>query len=543
MSFRIKTLLVSLAPLLSVAALLAQNADPRLIDAVKRGDEESLRSLLKQGANVNQKQPDGATALAWAVHRDDVKLADLLIRAGADVNAVNDYRVAPLSIACDNGNSTMVEFLLAAKANPNTATWTGETALMTCAHRGNLAAVQSLLARKANVNAAEGRHGQTALMWAVADAHPEIARALIEHGADLRAETKREQAWAFATYDDGTQEMPSGGYTALHFAVRHDAVEPARVLLDAGANVNQKAADGMTPLLLAEANGYEQLAIFLIEKGADPKSADPNGVTALHYSIRQGLGLVTSGGRGSGPARNMRDLVKVILDRGADPNARLSKPPARIRLVGAPRLEPEGATPLLLAAASRDLSLMKMLLAAGANPNLTTADNTNALMLAVGFASPARVSKEQEKNILEIARLLVDLGNDVNAINTNDERMINGKTAVHAATYLGMDSVIQFLAEKGARVTVPDRCGETPLNIALGDPALLRYSTERIRGGYKSTADLLRKLGGDVPVGKPEVPCVLLAGIHARFSSPSKKINYKPDGAEAQPAAKPQEAN
>ena len=183
--------------------------------------------------------------------------------------------------------------------------------------------------------------------------------------------------------------------------------------------------------------------------------------------------------------------------------------------------------------------------AAGADPKATTADNTTALMMAAGLAGSsgnggrrARPSKEQEKEVLDIVQLLVELGNNVKAVNGNIERTINGKTAVHAATYQGMDSVIQFLAEKGADVTAADSCGETPMNIALGDPAHLRYQTERIRGGYKSTAELLRKLGGDVPPGVPDVPCESLAGTHARFTSPTKLMTYKPDGARSEATTK-----
>ena len=550
-------MLVSLAPLLAVTALLAQNADFRLIEAVTSGDRESARSLLKQGVNVNQKQLDGATALAWAVHYDNLELVKLLIAAGADVNAANDYGVTPLALACDNGSVVMVETLLNARADPDRPRLSGETPMMTCVYRGSVGGARALLARGANVNAAETRHGQTALMWAAEHKHPDLVRVLIEHGADVHARTKPGAPWRFATYpnSEGTQEVRSGGYTPLHFAARRGDLESIKVLLAAGAKLNEPAADGLTPFLLACANSYESVALFLLEKGADPHTADGNGVAPLHYAIGKGLSLASGGGRGGGPEPpNMRKLVEGLLAKRVNPNVRLGKPPLRMRLVGAPLIEPEGATPFLLAAASRDLPLLQRLLAAGADPKATTTDNTTALMMAAGLAGASgsgargRANKEQEKEALEIVQVLVELGNDVNAVNTNIERTINGKTAVHAATYQGMDSVIQFLAEKGANLAAADRCGETPMNIALGDPGHLRYQTERIRGGYKSTAELLRKLGGDVPPGVPEVRCENLAGTRARFTSPTKLITYKPDGTKPEATmkgdtAKPADAN
>lgn len=525
MGIRIRLLLPWVASVVSVTTLLAADADLRLVEAARRNDTQSIQSLLKQRINVNQTQPEGATALMWAAHHDNAETADLLINAGADVNAANDYGVAPLSIACGNGSSAMVGLLLKAKANPNAAKQTGETPLMTCARRGNLDAVRLLLARGANVNASENRHGQTALMWAAAKNHHQVVRVLVEHGADVQAKTKRVKPWQLATYLGGAQDVVQGDYTPVFFAVQQNALDAVEVLVGAGATLNEAAADGMTPLLMAAASGHEQLALLLVDRGSDPNAADQNGVTALHYAIQRGLAIVGGVRRRVGP--NMRELVKALLAHGADPNARFMQLPLRARMIGQPRSGPEGATPFHLAAASNDIPLMRMLLAAGANPNLRTSDNTTALMLATGIAAEARGrrSKEQEQNVLESVQLLVELGNDVNAASTNEERLINGKTAMHVATHLGMDSVIQFLAEQGANVGAADKCGETPLNVALGDPAQVGTVWERLpEGGHKSTAQLLRKLGGDVPLPAPDVPCTTLGQIHYRYSSPLNKV-------------------
>ena len=185
MDGRVKVIVLAgwwVVSLLSVASLAAAGGDLRVVDAVMKGDKEAVRSLLKENADVNAPQPDGATALAWAVHRDDLETAELLINAAANVNAANDYGVTPLSLACTNLNAAMVEKLLKAGADPNAAQWTGETPLMTAARTGDADAVNSLLAHGADVNAKETRRGQTALMWAIAERHAEVARVLIEHG-------------------------------------------------------------------------------------------------------------------------------------------------------------------------------------------------------------------------------------------------------------------------------------------------------------------------------------------------------------------------
>ena len=295
MGIRLKSLSWCIVPLLSIVSLAAPGSDLRLVDAVKSKDIEAVRSLLKQHVDVNTPQADGATALAWAAHWNDLETADMLIRAGANVNAANDYGVTPLWEACNNANAAMVEKLSKAGANPNaTLPATGETALMVCANTGNAEAVKSLLGHGADVSVKEKQKGQTALMWALEEAHPDVARLLMEHGADVRAKSK-------------------GGFTPLLFAARVGDIGSALVLLEAGADVNEampappapenpgdRAASfapapeavspgAMTPLLLASASGQEALAIFLLEKGANPNAREQSGATALHYAVLKGI--------------------------------------------------------------------------------------------------------------------------------------------------------------------------------------------------------------------------------------------------------------
>src|SRR5579885_1944914 len=281
-----------LVALLAVAGLSAATPDLRLVDAAKKQDKDLVRVLIGQHADVNAATPDGATALTWAVHWDDLEMADLLIRAGANANTANDYGVTPLSLACSNRDAQMVEKLLEAKANPNAALWTGETPLMTAINSGSLDSVKVLLAHGANVNVKENRHDQTPLMWAIAFHQPEIARLLIEHGADVEAKTKLEGGFkpmVFAAYGSDVHAVSEGGWAPLHFAARAGDLETTKLLLAKGAKVNEPTPEDGTALILAASNGYEKLALFLLDNGADPNAKDASGVTALHYSMRDGL--------------------------------------------------------------------------------------------------------------------------------------------------------------------------------------------------------------------------------------------------------------
>src|SRR5438309_2739249 len=339
------------APLLSIASFAGTSGDLRLVDAAKNRDREAVRSLLQQHVDVNTPQADGATPLAWAAHWDDTETADLLIRAGANVNAANSYGVTPLSLACTNQNAAMVEKLLKAGADPNGVP-TGTPVLMTAARTGNVDIVKALLAHGADANAKESARGQTALMWAVAEKHPEVERLLIDHGADVHARS-------------------TSGFTPLLFAAQQGDVDSARMLLEAGANINDTAPEDGSALVVATHSGHEALALFLLEKGADPNSPDAYGITALHYALLKGLARVSGvrpiSGAGYLYRPNMRELVKALLEHGANPNIRVAKfpPMPNTRQFKLIDLTPVGATPFLLAAASYDAGIMRPLGAGG----------------------------------------------------------------------------------------------------------------------------------------------------------------------------------
>lgn len=489
MSFTVRTLGIWwLAPLLSIAGFAATGGDLRLVDAAKGRNHEAVRSLLQQHVDVNTPQADGATALAWAAHWDDMETADLLIHAGANVNAANGYGVTPLSLACTNQSATMVEKLLKAGADPNGVP-SGTPVLMMAARTGNVDIVKSLLAHGADANAKESARGQTALMWAVAEKHPEVERLLIDHGADVHSHS-------------------TSGFTPLLFAAQQGDVDSARMLLDAGANVNDAAEDG-TALVLATHSGHEALALFLLEKGADPNATDAYGITALHYALLKGLarmsGVRPISGAGYLYRPNMPELVKALLEHRANPNIRVAKfpPMPNTRQFKLIDLTPVGATPFLLAAASYDAGIMRLLAAHGADPLLTDQAKNTALIMAAGFAEGITHAvdrpQQDDKDALEAVRAAVELGADVNA--TNDI----GDTAIHGAAYVGANDIIQFLAEKGAKVDTENVYGQTAWTIAaeVMTPGLAKDKDLRPRNSHLNTADLLVKLGAK-PVNTPE---------------------------------------
>ncbi len=446
-----------LALLMSVTSLAASGNDLRLVEAAKRGDKEAVRSLLKEGADVNMPHGDGATALAWAAHRNDLETAELLLRAGANANAANDYGVTPLSLACAQGNAAMVEKLLDAGADPNAALLSGETALMAAVNRGSVGAVKLLLAHGADANAKGGRGEQTALMWAAAEKHPEIVGWLVEHGADVHARSQ-------------------GAFTPLLFAAQQGDERSARILLAAGANVNEASPkDGMTALLVASASGHEALAAFFLEQGADPNALDDKGFTALHHAAWD---------------RNMPGLVKALLTHGANPNARLRKDPRRSANEG---VSMKGATPIVLAADIRNISAVRSLAAGGADPLMETENHSTSLMMAAGVSTSISNSRSdaEKKRALETVKRLEELGVDVNAAG------VYGWTALHGAAYQGLDAVIEFLVGRGAKMDVMDEFGQTPLSIAYAvvteGLGTKREQSPRIL--RKSTSELLLKLG------------------------------------------------
>ena len=437
---------------LSLLALAATGRPP-IVDAARTGDTEALRALLQKKADVNATEGDGSTALHWVSYRDDVEGARLLLRAGAKVNAANDLGATPLWAASQNGSEAMVRLLLDAGANPNAALLLGETPLMVAARAGKGAVAELLIAKDANINAHAAR-GQTALMWAVAQKHPDVVKILLAHGADFRA---RSDSWSEVMalpphgYLEYNRAIPHGSDTALLFAARVDDLESAKLLVGAGADVNDADAWGVSATTLAAHSDFVDVVELLLEKGADPNAAAA-GFTALHAAVMH------------------RDekMVAALLAHGADPNAPLRTWTPTRRSSRDFHFSPElvGATPFWLAARFNSPAIMQLLVKAGADPLFvhhgehvvegrggkeyeTRRDATTALMAAAGMGGGTAwetLSRARREALgLEAAQLALELGVDINAANTD------GRTALDGARTSKFDSLVKFLTEKGAR--------------------------------------------------------------------------------------------
>ena len=432
-------------------------------DAVKRQDSAALQALLQEGADVDQPQGDGATALHWAVYRDDLETTRLLLAAGATVGAANDLGVTPLWLACNNGSAALVEALLVAGADPDAALPSGETPLMTAARTGNAGAARLLLAHGADANAREGAHGQTALMWAVSQRHPKVVRVLLEHGAGVNDRSNAyPQVVSSAGNADprGVFEVMQGGYAPLLFAARQGDLQSARLLLAAGADVDDAAASGTSALVVAAHSGHGTLAALLLEAGADPGAAGA-GYSALHAAVLRGdLGL-----------------VRTLLAHGADPDAVLERgtPARRVSADWTLRHAMIGATPFWLAARFREPEIMRVLSEHGADPRVVKDGETAVTAAIQGGTTRGRFGiqppdpDEEGRRTLQAVALALDMGADVNA------QIESGDTALHLATSRGLSDVIRLLAERGAALDARNARGQTPLGVATSDTvALLR---------------------------------------------------------------------
>lgn len=553
------TLRLALAILTAMPALA--NSGDALIDAARADDQSAVAALLSKGADVNARQEDGATSLAWAANHSNIAIAELLLSRGANPDLTNELGIGPLSLAISNGSLPMVKLLLSKGANPDVPRENGETPLMTAARLGQVETMQLLLSRGANANARDKKFGQTALMWAAG--HPAAVRLLVDHGADVRVVTT---AWdvKYTIYapttvtlgktgipwnTDGAYTSRKGGQNALFFAVQKHDLESARILLDAGLDVNQPAADGATPLLASLYNwdppdttfvpgkgapaqaGTSQrfhadlaMARLLLDRGAKLGTADGAGYTPLHAAalavanatlgpdFRRGgayggkAALLTLGRVDKpAPATEVQDALVIarrLLEAGADPNQQTRYPTAGP--AGDVRINPAppGSSALHIAASSRNLDLLKMMMQHGANANLVRKDGHTPFSVAVMAGDLSAVQ--------ELAAHGADLNRRYNPTEKIPDPVEpitlsrQNQTIMHIAALGGSTAVIEYLHSKGVPLDLKNSTGETPLDLADHQEryreAIERQSAEgdeeKLKKVVRSTAlsDAIRKL-------------------------------------------------
>ena len=546
---------------LFAAVLLCAGTDTRLADAAQQGDKDAVRTLLRQQVDINAARGDGATALHWAAYNDDLEMVRILLAAGANINAATrEGAITPLFMACTNGDAAMIEALLKAGASAKSSKANGTTALMLAAASGSVDAVKVLLDHGADVNAKEGSHGQTALMFAAALNRDAVIKLLLARGGDANfatpvnkmervrfdqdgniVEDRPARAGANATSDSDPQgELNAfahalgfksavyllakprpkagdvaargprkigadfmGGMTALLYAAREGHINAARALVEGGANLNAVNGDKFSPLVMAIVNGHLTLGKYLLDKGADPNLVSESGLTALYAAVDVEWAPKTWFPRSSTEQEQVKylDLLKDLLDKGAKVDVPVNeKPWFRSFTNDYTWVDPAGATAFWRAAQSSDIAAMKLLVAHGADPKISTKSGETPLMAAAGIGWAANWSVNAPYPAIEAVKYCVELGNDVNAVDSR------GYTALHGAAYLGDNDMVNYLVSKGAKIDAKSKGGDTVADMANGPT--------RFGQPHLETVALLVKLGSVNSNNCRSDQCVIAAGAN-----------------------------
>jgi ankyrin repeat protein len=460
--------------------------------------------------------PDGSTPLQWAVFQGDVAEAKRLIKAGADVRATNAYGANAMQLAADSGNTELIALLLKAGADPESPNADHETALHLVARAGNVAAAKLLLQAGAKVDPRESFGGQTPLMWAVARRHPEMVELLASKGADVNARGAIRDYQRVATAESRAKSLDRGGFTPLLYAARENCRECVEILLKHKVDVNLGDPSDVVPLSVAMLNANWDIAKRLVEAGADVNAWDWYGRAPLHVAISN---MQTANSRN--PLDNDRpnkatgrELVALLVERGANPNQQ-----QHFGATGFGGAADRGTTPLLVAAGTGNIEVVKLLLAHGANPRLATADGRGPIIMAVSargggrggqaaFGPPGgapgpegeeggpRASRGNPQ--VELVKLLAQAGADINLMSKRHflARTRGGSALHYVVRNGGNPQLIQALLDLGLDINAKDEDGLTALDYAMGRgyvPFLAMAQPPNT-----ALAASLRKLGAEV---------------------------------------------
>jgi ankyrin repeat protein len=479
------------APTLNAAA---PGDDAALLAAARSGDTAALATQLRAGANANAAEPDGTRALHYAAERGDARAVQLLLAAHADPRAITELQAMPLQQACYGGSAEVVKLLVRAGADVRASDLAGETMLMACARGGSAEAVRLLLRAGAEKDAVDRNFGQTALIFAAREGNEAVVRELIASGANVMARTQVGPVPAFrpngGTQGKGVEKAPKrgmraaipGGKTALHYAARDGHLSTVQALLDAGAVLDDRDPNGITPLLYAASNDRVEVARLLVGRGADVNAVDWYGRSALWCAIDVRNRDTPQPAMGPGTDRDGNfALAQLLLEKKADPNTRIREMPVvRTHIMPLGSLswvDFTGETPFIRASLAGDVRMMRLLMQHGADPKIATTGGTTALAAAAGVNwVVAQTYDEGPEALLEAVRICHDAGVDVNAANSK------GIRAIHGAANRGSDAIVSFLAEHGADIQAKDGEGRSALDWANGvflatHPAVPRPTT------------------------------------------------------------------
>jgi ankyrin repeat protein len=482
----IRRLLILLSFATILAAVLAQaTTDPAIVVAAKNGDFETARALIAKHADVNEHARDGSTALLWAVHNSDVRMAHALVEAGANFIAANHYGVTPLLEASRTGDTPMIGELLKAGADVKRSVHPeGETPLMAAARAGKADAIELLLEAGSDPNAAESYQNETALMWAAEEGHVNVVQALLTAGADPNIHA---HVSTLATRKNA--DHPTGGFTALMFAVREGHEDAVRALVKGGADLKATNGDGLTATSIAITNDRFDLARTLVDLGADPNDGALYFAVDMHDATTDMRAHDGSRLRAEHPNQlTALDLVKLLLDRGADPNKTYVGQIHNISLCCDPE---QNASPFYRAAIASDVEVLKLMIQHGAKLEWSPAEikkkegeaaggrgngnvgKTPAMMALAGgrgasfaagpgferlIAPPFREPGSRDQG--EALKLLLAAGADPNA------KSPDGTTLLHQAVAARRTDMIRTLVAAGAKLDAVNKDNLTPLLLA-----------------------------------------------------------------------------
>lgn len=468
-----------------------------LLDSINAGDMDKALQLVKDGADVKTVESNGTTSLHWAVYNGDLELVRALIGAGADVNAVNNYGSTPISEAAIRGDYNIMKALLDAGADMDSPNADNQTALMVVARSSNVDTAKLLLSHSADVNAAEKWQGQNAVIFAAAQSQPEMLNLLIEAGGDPDSRSIPNERDRQISAERRLQWRPAGGITALGYAAREGCLECARILVEAGADMDQGDAENVTPLNLAVMNMHFDTAKYLVEQGANVDKWSMRGENPVYSAVD--VNTIPHGGypdRPSNDGTSSLDMLRILLDAGANPNLQLKLQPTYRSIKddrGADRMLNIGATPLLRAAKGHDISAIKLLVNHGAHIDLPNRDGTTPLMAAAGLNASSIDTRgdyttplvaQNARNTIEV---LLANGAEI------DRKDKLGRTALHGAASWGWNAAAKYLVEQDADPMAEDVNGLTPLDYAMGQRSggFGRGARGEVR---EETAALLREL-------------------------------------------------
>ena len=456
-----------------LALVIAQSAQAAsLLESLRAGDQQAALAFITEGADVNTAESNGTTPLHYAVYNGDLVLVETLIKAGANVNVLNNYGSSPVAEAAILGDAAIMAALLAAGADPESPNTDGQTALMVVARSSNLDTAQLLLDAGTDVNATEQWRGQNAVIWAAGQSQPEMLDLLLKAGGNANSRSILNERERQISNERRFQWRPAGGLTALMYAAREGCLDCVRLLLDAGADIDQGDAENVTPLLAAIINMHFDTAKLLVERGANINKWSLRGENPMYSAVD--VNTVPHGGypdRPSNDTTTSLQMIEILLAAGANPNLQLKLQPTYRHIKddrGADPMLGIGATPLLRAAKAFDIPAMELLLKHGAHPNLPNRNGTTPTMAAAGlgstnidtrgdYATPLAGLMSQQALVVMLAN-----GGEVNGPDNA------GRTALHGAAGWGWNEAVAYLIEQGADIKAADSSGLTPLDAAMG---------------------------------------------------------------------------